>query len=270
MDVHLYVCIDIGAPWSRPHSVIPAVLRHFATFSPAKEKAPTGAITDQITRDKSIARKWAENEWEGDERGSFAGLAAERGGWLPWGNTATSREPRAGSGTAGLDWTGPTELMSLRGWSSFPNQASTEPWRAQRALLRGEMGMVQGRAPFLPIEAAPALPVSPRLERPFSLWTLRCPRGRGRGCRAQMPWPQEQGCPLQSSGSGWLCSASCREPAVRAALTVLCCSRGEDDSFGTGLGWHCKACAAGRQERNNTHQWCRLEQFGNLVGFTIL
>lgn len=196
-----YTCINkyavIAAAFCNPG--VPAVLRHFATFSPAREKAPSGAVTDQITRDKSIARKWAENEWAGDERGSLAGL--ELGRWRPWGNTATSREPRAGRGTAGCDRTGPTELISLRGCSSFPNQASIEPWRAQRALLRGEIEVAPGCVPLLsrqPQHFHFPLPVW-IVRSPFE---LRAPRGvgaAGAGAASWLPW--------QASGRERLCGA---------------------------------------------------------------
>lgn len=202
-------------PLSRPLSVILAFRLCCGTSQlsrPQEIKPPLGLLQ---ARSRAInplpvnERKTSEREMKEALLPAWQRSGAERGGWLPWGNTATSRERRAGSGTAGRDRTGPTELISLRGCSSFPNQASTEPWRAQRELLRGRWEWSRG--------TLPSFRGSPSISNFPPVWSVRSPfercvprgvgaaavghRCRGRGTEV-VSWHH-----LRTSGTGWLCGA---------------------------------------------------------------
>lgn len=122
----------VSAPGSQPLCVIPASRRCCRTLRSFPALKPTRAFTghSQPCLSRMINPTPVNRRKAGKSRNQRAPLPARGAGRaVPWGNTATSRERGGG--------TGPSKPLFLFGCSSFPNQASAEPCRAQQTLLQG-------------------------------------------------------------------------------------------------------------------------------------
>lgn len=174
----------LSAPGSQPLCVIPASRRCCRTLRSFPALKPSWAFTghSQPCLSRTINPTHVYRRKAGKSRNQRAPLPARGAGRaVSWGNTATSRERGGGTRLS--------KSLFLLGCSSFPNQASAEPCRAQQTLLRG-----------VPLGRAPYLLGQPQNFRFFQVYkaslyplTLCFPRSWGSSRWVGGPWPRRTG-----------------------------------------------------------------------------